>query len=94
MNKSLVDNLQQYIQTHNDKYVKQMRMLLLASKSLLQKQPNSSSQKSLGHMTGMGNSTGSTTRLPFTNENGGASTMNQNLTNQLKKNILHNFDQF
>lgn len=88
----LMSSLSQYIQTRqNDKWVRTMRMLLLASKSLLQSQKQASSQKSqlingASMSQSMSNNTLATNgnNLPGSVGNGNF----QVLSNQLKKNFI------
>ncbi len=83
---TLVENLRQYVQSHNDRYAKQMRVLILASDSLLQKKQAipSGEKSSLSGQPQMGS------RLPFGSSNG----VSGQAGNQMKKNIMSQFDQF
>ncbi len=86
---TLVENLQQYVQSHNDKYAKQMKMLILASNSLLQKKQQVTVMEKgslLGQQQQQGMVGG---RLPFSSNGLGGQS-----SNQIKKNVMSQFDQF
>lgn len=87
---TLINYLQQYIQTHpNDKYSKQMRMILLASRSLMQSKGNApqKTQLMVQNQNAMGANNNSSNKL-FMNGNSQSLNQHHQLTNQFKKNTI------